>query len=179
MKKSNELKILKYISIVLMILFFLIGLLLPLPYEGKQSSLFFLIENGEKNSDVRAIILFELLMLVCFSWSFSIFKFTNIPTIDEIQNKLAKMEVNYKLSSQFSKTVIKSLEEEKEKDFLQMKNDDLITAKKLEVQLKKDAEEFKKQLKEKNDAIKKLEKESGLYQDLKNQILEEEGDEDE
>ena len=83
--KSN-LKNLKYISTILMAIIFLIGLLLPLSFEGKESLVFFLLpKTNEIVSYVRAIILFEFGMLVSFWWSLMVYNYANVPEIGDVQ----------------------------------------------------------------------------------------------
>lgn len=113
--KSN-LKNLKYISTILMAIIFLIGLLLPLPFEGKESSVFFLLsKTNEKVSDVRAIILFEFGMLVSFGWCLMVYNYANVPEIEDVQSMLNKMESNRKIPINYSQTLILSLEDAKSK----------------------------------------------------------------
>ena len=168
--KSN-LKNLKYISTILMAIIFLIGLLLPLPYEGKESSVFFLLsKTNEKVSDVRAIILFEFGMLVSFCWSLMVYNYANVPEIEDVQLMLNKMESNRKIPINYSQTLILSLEEAKSKNKEELVERDLFIAKQLELKLKQKDLDFKSKMKEKEKEIAKMEKDFNLVTKIKEEI---------
>lgn len=168
--KSN-LKNLKYITTILMAIIFLIGLLLPLPYEGKESSVFFLItKTNEKVSDVRSIILFEFGMLVSFGWSLMVYNYANVPEIEDVQLMLNKMESNRKIPINYSQTLILSLEEAKSKNKEELVERDLFIAKQLELKLKQKDLDFKSKMKEKEKEIAKMEKDFNLVSKIKEEI---------
>lgn len=168
--KSN-LKNLKYISTILMAIIFLIGLLLPLPYEGKESSVFFLLsKTNEKVSDVRAIILFEFGMLVSFGWCLMVYNYANVPEIEDVQLMLNKMESNRKIPINYSQTLILSLEEAKSKNKEELVERDLFIAKQLELKLKQKDLDFKSKMKEKEKEIAKMEKDFNLVSKIKEEI---------
>ena len=168
--KSN-LKNLKYISTILMAIIFLIGLLLPLPYEGKESSVFFLLsKTNEKVSDVRAIILFEFGMLVSFGWCLMVYNYANVPEIEDVQLMLNKMESNRKIPINYSQTLILSLEEAKSKNKEELVERDLFIAKQLELKLKQKDLDFKSKMKEKEKEIAKMEKDINLVSKIKEEI---------
>ena len=168
--KSN-LKNLKYITTILMAIIFLIGLLLPLPYEGKESSVFFLItKTNEKVSDVRSIILFEFGMLVSFGWSLMVYNYANVPEIEDVQLMLNKMESNRKIPINYSQTLILSLEEAKSKNKEELVERDLFIAKQLELKLKQKYIDFKSKMKEKEKEIAKMEKDFNLVSKIKEEI---------
>ena len=167
--KSN-LKNLKYITIILMAIIFLIGLLLPLPFEGKESSVFFLIENGKKFSDVRSIILFEFGMLVSFGWTLMVYNYANVPEIEDVQLMLNKMESNRKIPINYSQALILSLEEAKSKNQEELVERDLFIAKQLELKLKQKDIDFKSKMKEKEKEIAKMEKDFNLVSKIKEEI---------
>ena len=77
-------KILNKIAIGGMVLFFLMALLLPQPYIEGRVVVF--EQNGVLN--VTAVILFELLMFVLFGWSYTLFYFTRVVTIDDVKNTI-------------------------------------------------------------------------------------------
>ena len=168
--KSN-LKNLKYISTILMAIIFLIGLLLPLPYEGKESSVFFLLsKTNEKVSDVRAIILFEFGMLVSFGWCLMVYNYANVPEIEDVHLMLNKMESNRKIPINYSQTLILSLEEAKSKNKEELVERDLFIAKQLELKLKQKDLDFKSKMKEKEKEIAKMEKDFNLVSKIKEEI---------
>lgn len=168
--KSN-LKNLKYISTILMAIIFLIGLLLPLPYEGKESSVFFLLsKTNEKVSDVRAIILFEFGMLVSFGWCLMVYNYANVPEIEDVQLMLNKMESNRKIPINYSQTLILSLEEAKSKNKEELIERDLFISKQLEIKLKQKELDFKSKIKEKEKEIAKMEKDFNLVSKIKEEI---------
>lgn len=168
--KSN-LKNLKYISTILMAIIFLIGLLLPLPFEGKESSVFFLLsKTNEKVSDVRAIILFEFGMLVSFGWCLMVYNYANVPEIEDVQLMLNKMESNRKIPINYSQTLILSLEEAKSKNKEELVERDLFIAKQLELKLKQKDLDFKSKMKEKEKEIAKMEKDFNLVSKIKEEI---------
>lgn len=168
--KSN-LKNLKYISTILMVIIFLIGLLLPLPYEGKESSVFFLTsKTNEKTSDIRSIILFEFGMLVSFGWALMVYNYANVPEIEDVQLMLNKMESNRKIPINYSQTLILSLEDAKSKNKEELIERDLFYAKQLEIKLKERERDFKTKMELKNKEIAKMEKDFNLVSKIKDEL---------
>lgn len=86
MLKDQTKRVLNKVAIVGMIVFFLLALLLPQPYVEGRVIIF--EQQGELN--ITAIILFEFLMGTLFGWSYTIFYFTRIITIEDVKNTIVQ-----------------------------------------------------------------------------------------